>query len=151
MTREQSRSDFNFAAAGHGPGEPGRARGVAVAVVEGAFAAGEVAQMVREPASDHRGTVVLSSHALDDRALFLGTAALDLDESVSPTITTHRVLHVWADGRVTDDDARHVGSVDLSLLPVDRTSDILQVLRERAPAESNVEIPRLGRARLLRF
>lgn len=151
MAREQSRSDFDFAAAKHGPGQPGRARGVAVAIVEGEFAAGEVAQLVRELASDHRGTVVLSSRAPDDRALFLGTAALDLDENVAPTVTTRRVLHVWADGRVTDDDARHVGSVDLSLLPEDRTSDIRQVLRELAPTESDMEIPRLGRARLLRF
>jgi hypothetical protein len=151
MTREPSRSDFDFAAAGHEPGQPGGATGVAVALVEGAFAAGEVAQMVREPASDHRGIVVLSSGALDDRALFLGTAALDLDESVAPTVTTRRVLHVSADGRVTDDGGRYVGSVDLTLLPEDRTSDILQVLRERASAESNIEIPRLGRARLLRF
>jgi hypothetical protein len=95
--------------------------------------------------------VVLSSLALDGHALFLGTAALDLDERMTASPPGRRVLRVWEDGRVTDAAGAYVGSIDLGLLPESRTADVLHVLRPRAVAESSVEIPRLGRARLLEF
>jgi hypothetical protein len=152
MTRENARNDFDFASAGHGhDSQTQPAAGVAIAIVEREFAPGEVAQTVREPGGDHRGVIVLSSRALDDHALFLGAAALDLDERSAASLTGTRVSHVWQDGRVTDASGAYVGSIDLGLLPTARTADILGFLRERSPRESSVEIPHLGPARLLRF
>ncbi|HET7233313.1 MAG TPA: hypothetical protein VFJ16_25095 [Longimicrobium sp.] len=106
---------------------------------------------MRDPDSGARGIIVLSAQALDDCALFLGTAALELDTRLIEPATEPRMVRVWEDGRVTSDADGDIGSVDLSLLPAERTTGLLEYLRARAVTDSIVEIPRIGRARLLKF
>lgn len=143
-----ARTDFDFTAAA----EDGSATDkIMLAIVDDAFALGAVARVVRDPEIDARGIVVLSRRAFDDDALFLASSALELDARRFPLVADCRVLSVWGDGRVTSDADGYVGSVDLSIMPDEPTTGVLEYLLARAAGDSTVEIPRIGRARLLKF
>jgi hypothetical protein len=148
MARDPSRSDFDFTAAAQ---DGSAAESIMLAIVDDAFAPGAVARVVRDPGNEIRGIVVLSMRTFDDRALFFASSALELDIQRLPSVAEFRVLWVWEEGRVTSDVDGYIGLVDLSLMPSEPSTGVLEYLLARAAEESTVEIPQIGRARLLKL
>lgn len=144
-----SATDFDFAAAARSRTPVGQ--GARIAITNHAFRNGEVALAVRDPASPTLRTVVLSARQLNDHALFLAAAALELDERQTPLPAAVRVLHVWSDGRVETAAEGYVGRVDPSVLQRSRAAPLQELLRRARTPGVEADLPEVGRVRMLAF
>lgn len=123
-----------------------------LALVAGQLPDGATAILIRDPSSPSRPIIVLSEQAAGD-ALALGVAALTEDIQYLPSPRSHRVLRITPDRRVLADEAGRTRDTGIRLPETGAASDrtLTGQLLGRATSVATVELPGIGRARLLSF